>query len=112
MLSSYRNTKILVLITGLFLLLVVLLTPAEVKAETPSVISQSRDAVSVLAEELSDTQTNVLKTHQSTTSYYQIEHIMWNVGSPWADKFLGTNGFLMTELLEELISIIAWVSQK
>ena len=112
MLSSYRNTKRLGLITGLCLLLAVSLTPAEAKAETPSVIFQGMDGVSMLAADLGGNQTNILKTSQSITSYYENGHIVWNVGSPWADKFLGTNGFLWTELLEELISIIAWVSQK
>ena len=112
MLHHNRKNKALKMITGLCLLLAVSLTPAKAKAETPSVIFQSMHSVSMLAAELGGTRTNVLKTHQSITSYYPIEHIMWNVGSPWADKFLGTDGFLMTELLEELISIIAWVSQK
>ena len=105
MVSTYQNNKVLALVTGLCLLIVTFLVPTEVKAETHSVIFQRMDVVSMLETGLTNIQVNELKANQSNDGSNENEHIIWNAGSLWSDKFFGMDGFLWTDVLEEIISI-------
>ena len=112
MLSIYLNAKMLVLVTGFCLLLVACLAPTEAQAETHLVIFQSVDVVNMFAAELTDTPVSVINTSQNSYGSNANEHIIWNIGFHWSDKFLGMDMFLWADVLEEFMSIISQISQE